>query len=441
MWRRFQRKPSSSTPTDPEPFNKSGPFTPDHPFMNGWPALSIASILSDTNPDFSKFRAWMANHPDTQSHFLLRQIIPGPVDTEFRCYALKSQIIEGFTLLAGCDKIIQNATSVTVSAIPEHPFPAGRKFTNVSKQWRMLLIQYAVLEDLKNTSENVRERVVSVIMPEKIVISSILSLVASIDGIPPQYQIVVDFSTFNLDSPEVMADLRLLQWYRSHAMWLNQVILQVRAHIKELENLSLANDDRDVLEGQMDWLCSFVERMAASLDDRRHCLPEGYPCFEFLDFFMHPNSLGKPIMTHFFTAQKSDPVRFRDLTRTIVTQFSFTEPTKATVIAALVSALVGPMFLPDIPIDGIGTDSNEVIGIALLLLSRTDPIHIVEDIAELVPADPHAAVGRAREALSTLTSSADAVLLFAYQFTSPAYLTQRANAVRAAIGGILGLEE
>jgi hypothetical protein len=129
-----------------------------------------------------------------------------------------------------------------------------------------------------------------------------------------------------------------------------------------------------------------------------------------------------------------DPLRFRDLTRTIVVQFSFTEPAKAVVIAALVSALVGPMFLPELALDGPGTSSDDLIGIALLLLSRTDPIHILEDIADIVPADPAAAVARALEALSALTASADSVLAFAHQFTTPAHLTERASAVRAAIG-------
>jgi hypothetical protein len=74
----------------------------------------------------------MANHPDTQSHFLLRQVIPGTAHTEFCRYALTSQIIEGFTLLAGCEKIVQNAASVTVPEPSEHPFPAGHGLTNVN---------------------------------------------------------------------------------------------------------------------------------------------------------------------------------------------------------------------------------------------------------------------------------------------------------------------
>jgi hypothetical protein len=443
MMRGFFKRRSSAAGglPDSQPFNKSVPFTPDDPFMVAWPEITVQALTADPGPDFAKFRAWVENHPDTEPHFSLRKLVPGiaSLQNEFCRYALRSQILQGFQFLASCDKLLKEAHSVVLPAPIAHPFDAGRSLASVGDRWRTLLAHYAILKDLKSTSEELKEHVVTSITRDKNAVASLISLLAAADALPPQYLIVVNFSSFDLDDIETTRRLKIMKFCATQEKRSNQAIVKASQAIDEIAQRFSKDKNLETPDAQLTWVQEFVDVAASVFDEKRFSLPITYDGSEFMDFFMHPVSIGNLFISHFLTSQESDPVRFRALTEMIVAHLNFQERPKALAVNALISSLIGPMFVPDIPFDGNGTTDDDVLALALTLVSYTDPLLILAEIAGSIrDGDPDAAVQAAVDAIAALTSSARAVLSFAYEFTAPEYLPDPANAIRAAIARKFG---
>jgi hypothetical protein len=439
----FRRRGSGSGVSETSPFSKSVPFTPDHPFLSGWPELPISSVLSDPSSEFARLRSWISTHSGTETHFLLRQAPPIVPDilTDFRRYAQKSQILKGFQLLTSCDKLAESAPAVAAQTPLVHPFPAGRNFRVVKKQWRLARVNYTELQALVLSSDVLRVRILAIIGKMKASISSLISLCATTNVVPPQYLAVVDFGSFNLNSSEMKEDLKVLQ---RHIDWSQKLNRSVRMSCNTIFGVGKMYSDGGSLataDAQLRWLQEFVEKSCRLFDGGRYCVSDDVSVPEFLEFFEHPDSIANPILVHFFTSQKPDEVRFADLTQTIITQFDFQQQRDALIVNALMSALVAPMFLPEVQFDGPGSVKNDEIRFAIVLLGHTDPLQIIAEIADHVESDYDAAIARSLAVLGAFTSSAPLVLAFAYKFTLPAFLPSRGKEVRLAIGRALNLSD
>jgi hypothetical protein len=312
----------------------------------------------------------------------------------------------------------------------------------VRDPWRTLLMHYAVLEDLESTSEELKERVVTSVARMKAAVSNLISLLAAADALPPQYLVVVNFSSFDLDDSDTLRRLKILKLCRLQEKRSNQEIAKATREIDEIVQRFSKDGKLETPDTQLIWIQDFVDKATHSFDEKWNSMPITYDASEFSDFFIQEaeHSIGHTLMSHFLRSTNPDPMRFSDLTETIVAHLNFQERPKALVVNALVSSVIGPRFVPVIPFDGHGTTDDDVIALALTLISHTDPILILAEIAARIgDGDAAAAVQAALDALATITSSAKALLVFAHEFTQPDYLQSTEIDVRTAIASKLGL--
>jgi hypothetical protein len=101
-------------------------------------------VVTENAPEFAKLRAWVVKQPDAESHFVFHRPTADVADSasDFINYAVKSQILQGFTFLANCEKLLSDLRAVFVRSRPEHPFPSVRHLILVSREWQGLLAEF-----------------------------------------------------------------------------------------------------------------------------------------------------------------------------------------------------------------------------------------------------------------------------------------------------------
>jgi hypothetical protein len=439
----FRRKQALGPTTASPSFDFTGPFSADHDFMAAWLDVPVATILTDTSPEFSKLRLWLTKHPKTHKHFLLRHPIagPSPRHSEFCLFALKAQILQGFQFLSTCETLINDTHFVQTPPLPEHPFPAGRHLAVISHTWRDLLQWHACLADLESTSKIERVRVEAQITSAQTAAAALIALLVSADAIPAPHVPVVNFASFDINSAELLNAAGRLKSAARRGSRCLIAIANLSSSIANTARAYAKGGQFESPELQIQRLYDFIADASEWLDRKRNCIAAGFDGAPFADHFMHPESMANLVVVHFLAQENHNADGFREFTQLIVQQNNLADHATAIVGNAVLTQLFAAPFAPTIVFDGPGTVDDAVIALALELVAIDDPIALLAAIGDAAPADdPAVAVRIAGEALAALTSAGSLVLRFAHDFTSPQYLTERGRAVRVAIEKFLGIE-
>jgi hypothetical protein len=436
----FRRKTFQASPSATQSFDTTGPFSPDHVFMAAWLEVPVQSVLADCSPEFAKLRAWLAKHPSTHVHLQLRLPIAGPSSRHSECvlYALKSQILQAFDVLAECEKLLNASRYIQAPARPDHPFPAGRDLRVVARTWGDLLRWYACLAGVEAASRADHVRVASWVAAAQAAVAPLIALLASADAVPAPHVPVVLFDGLGLRRGDVAGEVERLA---AAARQGSRCLLAMGNASSSIANMAFAYAKGGLLESpelQMQRLHEFVAHAADSFDDSRSCMAADFDAAPFADHFMHPESMAHPIMAHFHAPENRTPAGFAEFIRVIVRQCNFTDPRRAAVVNAVVAQAFAPQFAPQIQFDGPGTLDCDALETAIELVAIDDPIWLLAAVGDPGrAAGAGEAVAGAAQALAAVTSAGASVLRFAYDFTLPQYLTERQRAVRAAIADFL----
>jgi hypothetical protein len=411
--------------------SKSGPVTWDHLPVSDWPEHPVSQFISDPRPEFAKFKAWIERHPDTQSHFTLREVLPDAKNPSIDIVkqVLKAQILDGFSFLLACDKALDDYTSSVQLSMPEGPFPDGRHMLHsVQRLWRQCLQLHFTINILKQKS---RERVSEAIAKAKRSVSDLMSLLASCDAVPRTFLAVVNFKSFSIQPTDLVKADSVAQACEAAAERTRIVMLQTLDRISEIRNTHERGGHLDTPEAQMTFLHAQVRSWSEHCDLEHGCLKIGCDPIEFFDFFSHPvNSITSPLIVHFLKEENQTLEGAKAFIERIIGQFNFRDEHVRQVVNALVSTFLGPRFTPPLKFDGPGTDDTELLSFALDLVIILDPTALLGLIGD-------AGIHKAADALKTITSSWKDLLQFVYTFTWLIFLNQRMNTVRSALGQFL----
>jgi hypothetical protein len=439
----FRRKTTTDISSDPRQTDSSDSTSPDYSFMAAWLELPGSSIPADPAPEFSKLRSWLAKHPDTAPHFVLRFPIAGPSATDHSsCFLLlKSQILQSFQFIAKCDKLLNNSGFVQAPPLPDHPFQAGRHLTVVRRTWGDILRWHACLRDLEALRQEDRSHLETRIGGAKSAVGALIALLASADAIPSPYVPVVNFDSFEIDGDDIHEAIgRLKDEVRKGS----RCLLAMANASSSIANMTFAysmGGQYERPELQIQLLHDFIGYAAEKFDRERNCMSDEFDGTPFADFFMHPESMSHPILARFMEPGNQNARGLKDFVRLIVNHYNFHDLAKAQMVNAVVTQMFAAPFAPTLVFDGPGTLEKGELDLALELIATDDPLRLLAVVGNAgTGEDAGEAVKKADAAMAVITSSGKSVLAFAYEFSTPNYLTEKGAAVRTAIAEFLGIE-
>ena len=175
------------------------PISETHPFLLTLTNYQASAIRA--NPDlkntFTKLFAWIKFHPNSSDHITLYQYSKklNPTYHEFRQYALKSQITEGFKFILHVEATI-NETVEGTSIFADPPHEEISHLNSYHKLWQKAVQQDFLIQLLKFEMYEIRN---DVLIQNKQTAAHLISLLASIDAIPLNFIPLIHFS--HLDIP------------------------------------------------------------------------------------------------------------------------------------------------------------------------------------------------------------------------------------------------
>jgi hypothetical protein len=416
----FRRRPSATpTPSDPKPTAPA----PDTTFLASLPSVTAANIADDTSPDFEKLRCWLQRHPETASYITLHRCAGAPDDAfhESRGAAIKSQLSDGFSLLL---KYEESLREVIPTSPRQHPFAAGASVSQVSDLWHVILryelqIEFVMLE----VGRCIRLRLNEL----RAVVAKLLCFLAAIDAVPLTVVPSVTFPIFSA-SQIVAADQRALK-LRSLIPGFRKLIDETRAIVADIavfpgEELQAAT------------LHTLIGQCRVGLDVGSRMFAAGFAPTAFLDFLRHPGSRANTFLRAFLDRPTLE--NFRQISEKVIDQFDIRSFDECLIINTALSGEFASLCSPVVKADGPGTDDGNVLRFAIDLFVNHDPLVLLKSIADRVNLeDVRGCVQAAADALRTLTSGWQDILVFVFEFSNEQYLSGTMTSVRFVLGQFL----
>jgi hypothetical protein len=421
MSKRFFRRKSSTTAT-PSDLKPNAP-TPRRAFLGSMPSVTAADIAVGTSPDFAKLRAWLLRHPDTTSHITLYRCTEPPSDAfqRARQLAIKSQLSDGFSLLLKSEKCLRES----IPAIPRaHPFAAGASLSQVADLWHVILRYELQIESVMLEIDGcVRLRFDEL----RVVVAKLLCFLAAIDAVPLTVVPSVTFPFFSA-SQIVAADERALK-LRSLIPGFRKLIDETRAIVADIavfpgEELQAAT------------LHTLLGQCRVGLDVGSRMFAAGFAPTTFLDFLRHPGSRANTFLRAFLDRPTLE--NFRQISEKVIDQLDIRSFDECIIINAALSGEFASLCSPAVKADGPGTDDESVLRFAIDLFVNHDPLVLLKSIADRVNLeDVRGCVQAAADALRTLTSGWQDILVFVFEFSNEQYLSGTMTSVRFVLGQFL----
>jgi len=320
---------------------------------------------------------------------------------------------------------------------PQHPFPEGQTdLYSVKSLW-----QQCVQKHLATTifMQERGDRIIEKVSEAKRVNSDLMSLLASSDAIPPRFLPIAEFSAFALQPAFLDQTDPIVRACVAAAGHSQDDLSQLLDAIKKIKGTREKGGDLEAPEAQIGAMHDLLDGWAQSTrwDPETCSLKVAADPVQFFDFFGHPiNSITHPLFAHF---QKDQTIEgAKHLVTHIIHQLNVKEPRSQQVLNAIVVAFLGPSFVPEVALDGPGTEDPGLLGLALELVMIQDPnalLALIESKAD--PQNLISGVQKAADALRVITTSGTEILEFVYQFTIPEYLNERMKAIRGALAQFL----
>jgi hypothetical protein len=302
------------------------------------------------------------------------------------------------------------------------------------------------LNDLIEISKPLRIGIESHLTSTKLTLGHLITLLASADGIPEMHLPVVDFPSFRVNDSECLTVVKHLKDATIQSSNWRLAIASASSTILNLMSAYSKGGQFERFEIQISQLHEFVMKGMEAFDRERNCMKDEFDGASFSDFFMHPQSMFNVIMSHFLADENHNSIGFKRFVEVVINQYNLMQWQKAVVVNAMITRLFGIGFAPKLRFDGKGTLEKGELELGLELISNDDPIRLLAIIGDIdVDADADVekgvreAVRKADLALECLTLSGKSLLRFAFEFTTPKYLTEKEVAVRTALGEFLGI--
>lgn len=370
------------------------PFSPHHPYFNGMGRVESSSFVDEVpHPSFNKLSAWLKKHKEATKYCYF-YVSNQQVNSEFRYFGLKSQIIEGLHTIGKLDekdKIMTTKINKTPQKFPFSQFLIELLY--VKQAWHTMKLSDYLTKLLKCEANKIlKERY----QKQKVIAENLESFISSIDAIPVNYFPIIDFKAIENDTTNIK----------------NERLNQIRQHIVSIQGeYRLACVGIESCEQKYTQLSEIqetykilIKKYAMAIDNQAQIIKYGTDTSDFHDIILHPNSPTYKIANEFLI--KKDKDSFWALLNETKKYFNTSEA-DAPIVYALFTAEFAPMCSPEIKFDGSDIKFDESV---LEIVCTLDPAAIISCMNNI-------GVDKSVESLKCLTSDWHKLLKFAIDFT------------------------
>ncbi|OHT08221.1 hypothetical protein TRFO_23293 [Tritrichomonas foetus] len=401
----------------------------NHPLLSALPKYPANSIASNIEllPLFTKLLNWLKFHPNTAKYITLFNYTKklDPKYHEFRQYALKSQITEGFKFISQLEAMI-NERSEGNSILSDPPHMEISHLNEYHKYWQQAVQQDFIIQLLKFEICEFRNEI---LIQNKQLAAHLISLLASIDAVPLNFIPYIHFSNLDVPSEVIYArNERCMFLLEQTTKYSNSNM----ALFKKIDDIYQKYDDSKEIQNARFHTIVASYRLQYDLDCK--CLNFAVDPSVFLDFLAHPKSIAYSDVQVYYN--NPTPAAFNLLVERIVELFSIKSMEEMSIINSLCSMVFTQVSLPEIKTDGTGTaDFDDLMLFGLELFACCDPVSSLKFISDNTDINKplEYAVNRVIEATKLYTSQWEAFLQYIVDYTISEYLSPKLNSVRFMI--------
>lgn len=431
----FKKKNSQANPSSKTNYLDI-PISENHPFLTSLPSYQATTIRN--NPDlkntFTKLFAWLKFHPNSSDNITLYQYSKklNPTYHEFRQYALKSQITEGFKFILHVEATI-NETVEGSSIFADPPHEEISHLNNYHKLWQKAVQQDFLIQLLKFEMFEIRNEV---LIQNKQTAAHLISLLASIDAIPLNFIPLIHFSHLDIPNDVIYSNNKrcvILQNLCSKYSESKQSLFQ------QIDDLYNKYDE--VKENQIARFRLMIGQYRKNYDTEWRCLDVSVDPSIFVDFVAHSKSIVYQDVQHFYSNPTSES--FNHLIEQIITSFQINNNEECSIINDLCSMSFALLALPEMKDDSPQlsqeqinvADLDELMLIGFNIFTICDPILTLKYISDNIDFEKNLedSVKRKVNALKVFTSDWKTFLKFVVDFTKVEYLGSKLNSIRFVI--------
>lgn len=412
------------------------PVSETHPFLS--PLPSFQASLIRTSPDmkntFTKLISWLKFHPNSSDHITLYQYSKklNPQYIEFRQYALKSQITEGFKFILHVEATI-NETVEGSSIFADPPHAEISHLNGYRKIWQKAVQQDFIIQLLKFEMFEIRNEV---LIQNKQTAAHLISLLASIDAIPLNFIPLIHFSHLDIPNDVIYSNNKrcvILQNLCSKYSDSKQSLFQ---QIDDLYNKYDDNIDNQVAKFHL-----IIGHYRKNYDTEWRCLDESIDPSSFVDFIAHAKSIVYADVQQFYSNPCSET--FNRLVDSIIDNFHIISNEECSIINSLCCMSFALMALPELKDDSPSIPHNQIdekeyndyMVIGFNIFAICDPILTLKYITENTDFEKSLedSVKKNVEALKAFTNDWKSFLKYIVDFTKVEYLGSKLNSIRFVI--------
>lgn len=382
----FRRKPEKATLDSTNQQNNpdgssSTSFGEDHPYFKNGTPVSASDILKkeDLQKKFPKLSIWLRKYPsatganlyngctDLLKIYCFEKMHLDNSYHEFRQFALKNQINEGFNLVLKFERSVNNFKVDVGTAFTDPPFDDLTHLVEAHKYWRLARQQDFAMQLIKF---EVNEIVLKKYMDLKQTAVHLVSLLAAIDAVTLNCIPYISFSKLMVPKEVIIQSSPLSQRlenlaskYAQKSIQSIQEIDKVRAKFDFVLNstpnsgndkadINQINREREQLQAQAfkqmltkQYLSPSTNLTSNLYDNQNHSLSISADSSFFFDFVSHP----KCITYSYFKEYEANPCleTYRKLVSGVIDTFSL-KGEEATLTTYLCSLSFAQQMAPEV---------------------------------------------------------------------------------------------
>ena len=349
-------------------------FSPDHEifqFAENVTAQQLIDTSTENSPLF-KLVSWFKDHPGTAEFVTFRNFIEQvPNFHEIKKISIKEQILRGIDLIIRQEKVISDSAPQNPQTI-EHPFPNLIGIKECNLLWRKIRLNNLIIDSI---NQKINVIINKSLKKYKIIASSIVSLLTSVDAFPDNYIPIVNYKGIDINNEMIISKDPQGQVYQT-------LILSYEQKNKDCyKSMNKIEDYYQMIENfnpQPTQFYKIVEKYLPYYNETGRFLEGDIDVNPFLDFLNHPRCDALASFQNY--KSKCQEKTFSNFIDSLFLIFEIDNAKMKTLLVALCSYAVAPMHIPYLDHDGNLLEKN--INYAFQFFIETDPLRFLNLIYE-----------------------------------------------------------